>query len=177
MITPDFAVKTSDFDESSLMACKDTLSPGEIVGRLSAGKAQAVFEALGGGRENLVIGGDTVVVSPEGEIFGIPRDRDDAFRMLSALSGRTHRVITGITLTNGREETFTSTTFVTFYPLSRGEIEDYLDTDEPYDKAGGYGVQSLGGLFVEKIDGDYYNVVGLPVAKLQRELEKFLNAL
>ena len=172
MITTDFVVRVPVFDEGPIMAAG--LSPEETVRRLSAGKAAAALDAFSREGE-LFISGDTVVVSPDGEIMGKPKDRADAARMLRALSGRTHQVITGITLAApGRMETFSVTTSVTFYHLSQQEIEDYLDTGEPFDKAGGYGIQGLGGLLVKEIQGDYYNVVGLPVAALFRAWKRFL---
>lgn len=172
MITTDFVVRVPVFDEGPIMSAG--LSPEETVRRLSAGKAAAALDAFSREGE-LFISGDTVVVSPDGEIMGKPKDRADAARMLRALSGRTHQVITGITLAApGRMETFSVTTSVTFYHLSQQEIEDYLDTGEPFDKAGGYGIQGLGGLLVKEIRGDYYNVVGLPVAALSRAWKRFL---
>ena len=128
-----------------------------------------------------MIGGDTVVVSPDGEIMGKPADRADGARMLRRLSGATHQVITAVALLarmedgTERERVFSVSTDVTFYPLSDEEIERYLDSGEPFDKAGAYGIQGLGGLLVEKINGDYNNVVGLPVAKLYRELDMLMN--
>ena len=120
----------------------------------------------------VVIGADTSVIFGD-EILGKPRDREDAKRMLKMLSGNTHKVITGCTgVKNGVCDSFSVTTEVEFLGLTDKEIEDYLNTDEPYDKAGSYGIQGLGGLFVNSIKGDYFNVVGLPVAHLKRFLEK-----
>lgn len=117
-----------------------------------------------------VIGCDTVVAICE-EALGKPKDRADAVRMLSMLSGVRHSVFTGVCVkTASGEQTFVSETGVWFYPLSDTEIFAYADTDEPYDKAGAYGIQGKGGLFVEKIEGDYNNVVGLPVSRLMRIL-------
>ena len=182
-ITPDFTVKVSRFDEAPLMAQAGSVPPEELVKALSAGKAgearvrkslQQVWEELGAPAEGLVIGGDTVVVSPDGEVFGIPEDREDAARMLRALSGRTHRVSTGVTIL-GREGTrsFSATTLVEFYPLDEGDIAAYLDTGEPFDKAGAYGIQGAGSLLVRGIRGSFDNVVGLPAAALLRELAAF----
>ena len=120
----------------------------------------------------VVIGADTSVILGN-EILGKPRDREDAKRMLKMLSGNTHKVITGCAVVkNGVCDSFSVTTEVEFLGLTDKEIEDYLNTDEPYDKAGSYGIQGLGGLFVNSIKGDYFNVVGLPVAHLKRFLEK-----
>ena len=171
LITEDFTVRVSHFDERPLMAKAGSLSPEELVKALSAGKAQAVLAEC---PDALVIGGDTVVVSPDGEIFGIPRDRADAARMLRALSGQIHRVVTGMTICgDGSAFSFAVSTDVEFYPLSETEIAAYLDTGEPFDKAGGYGIQGYGGLLVRGIRGSYDNVVGLPAAELNRNLRKF----
>ena len=171
LITEDFTVRVSHFDEGPLMAKAESLSPEELVKALSAGKAQAVLAEC---PDALVIGGDTVVVSPDGEIFGIPRDRADAARMLRALSGQIHRVVTGMTICgDGSAFSFAVSTDVEFYPLSETEIAAYLDTGEPFDKAGGYGIQGYGGLLVRGIRGSYDNVVGLPAAELSRNLRKF----
>lgn len=179
MILPEFTVHPSQFDESSLMT--SGLSAEETVQELSRHKALDVYNTIC--IENTernysfcVIGGDTVVVSPDGEIMGKPADRADGARMLRALSSATHRVITAVAILmrtadgKEREKVFSVITEVTFYPLSEQEIERYLDSGEPFDKAGAYGIQGLGGLLVEKINGDYNNVVGLPVARLYREL-------
>lgn len=170
-LTEDFQVVASSFNEAPLMHA--SLSPEELVLSLSEGKARAIQNVP----ENaVVIGGDTVVVSPEGTVFGIPKDREDAFSMLLALSGRTHRVVTGVTLLqNARCRRFFVTTEVEFYPLSEEEILWYLETGEPFDKAGAYGIQGKGSLLVREIRGDYANVVGLPVAELARNLQSFLN--
>lgn len=169
---PEFSVMVPEFDEGPVMAAG--LCPEETVRRLSLGKALAARERFGAIPERVYISGDTVVVSPEGEIMGKPRDRADAKRMLGILSGRTHRVITAVTLVGvDRERAFTVTTEVDFYPLTEREIEAYLDTGEPFDKAGAYGIQGAGGLFVRGIRGDYFNVVGLPVAELWRALKTF----
>lgn len=171
LITEDFTVRVSHFDERPLMAKAGSLAPEELVKALSAGKAQAVLAEC---PDALVIGGDTVVVSPSAEIFGIPRDREDAARMLRALSGRSHRVVTGMTICgDGSAFSFAVSTDVEFYPLSETEIAAYLDTGEPFDKAGGYGIQGYGGLLVRGIRGSYDNVVGLPAAELSRNLRKF----
>ena len=169
-ITPDFFVEVSSFDEAPLMA--ESHPPNGLVRRLSAGKAAEVYSRLGEPVDLMVIGGDTVVVSPDGEIFGKPADRVDAKRMLSALSGRVHQVITGVSLFGlGREPlSFAVSTEVEFYPLTQEEINWYLDTGEPFDKAGAYGIQGRGGLLIRGISGDYDNVVGLPVSALARAL-------
>ncbi len=127
--------------------------------------------------EALVIGADTGVFY-NGEMLGKPESKEDAKRMLTLLSGKTHTVITGCCLCkNGKSMTFSEKTAVTFYPLTEEEIDAYIATDECDDKAGSYGIQGKGGLFVKEIMGDYYNVVGLPVARLKREIDRFLNIM
>ncbi len=122
----------------------------------------------------LVIGADTGVFI-DGKMLGKPQDRNDATKMLRSLSGRTHKVITGCCLQKGeRQISFSEVTHVTFYPLSETEIADYVATGEPDDKAGAYGIQGKGMLLVKGIEGDYFNVVGLPVARLARAIKEFL---
>ncbi len=152
-----FTVQAADVDE--------TLSPGltarEQVERLSRLKAQAVAETLT--EDAVILSADTVVVL-DGRLLGKPRDPADAERMLTALSGRSHRVLTGVTVwTSAGMRTQCEETEVYFRALDREEIQAYVATGEPMDKAGAYGIQGYGALFVEKLVGDYYNVVGLPV--------------
>ena len=117
-----------------------------------------------------VIGADTSVIL-RNEILGKPKDRDDARKMLLNLSGRVHKVITGCTVVkNGEIKSFSVVSRVKFQKLSKAEIEAYLDTDEPYDKAGSYAVQGRAGAFVQWIKGDYFNIVGLPIARLKKYL-------
>lgn len=119
----------------------------------------------------VILAADTVV-SLDHRILEKPADRTAALEMLRLLSGRTHEVVTGVTiLTDEREETFTVTTKVRFCTIPESWMLSYVATDEPYDKAGGYGIQGIGGLFVEAIDGDYYNVVGLPINPISRRLD------
>ena len=172
LITEEFSVMVPEFDESEVMAAG--MPADKTVELLALGKAKAARDTFGAVPERVYVGGDTVVVSPEGEIMGKPRDREDAVRMLKNLSGTTHRVITGVALVSDeKEHSFSVSTEVTFFHLSDEEIAAYVDSDEPYDKAGAYGIQVRGGLFVEKISGDYTNVVGLPIAVLNKELRKF----
>ena len=120
----------------------------------------------------LVIGCDTSVVI-DGKILNKPRSTNDARTMMQLLSGRKHKVITGCCLCYmGKTKSFSETTEVEFYPLTEKEIEEYINTAEPYDKAGGYGIQGKGALLIEKINGDYFNVVGLPVSRLNQEMKK-----
>ncbi len=138
------------------------LVPEEKSAKLASLKAMYAANAMESG---LIIGADTIVVDGS-EILGKPKDRADAKRMLTELSGKRHRVITGLSLVDaGQNKTYSHSeiTYVYFRELSEKDIETYLDTDEPYDKAGAYGIQGHAGLFVEKIEGCYFNVVGFPV--------------
>lgn len=146
------------------------LAPSELVSRLSALKAQAVGERAGA--DALIIAADTVV-AVDGAVLGKPADELEAFKMLSTLSGGRHQVYTGVTVLRGSgQETCCEVTDVSFRELSEGEIEDYIRTGEPMDKAGAYGIQGYGALFIEGIRGDYYNVMGLPVCRLGGMLER-----
>ncbi len=143
------------------------------VARVSRLKAEGVCREPG----DIVIGADTIVVC-DGQRLGKPIDKADAFRMLTLLSGKCHQVMTGVTvLQGGCFHSFTEVTNVYFRPLSQEEIRRYIRTGEPMDKAGAYGIQGGAGLFVEKIEGDYYNVVGLPICKLSQVLQKIAPAL
>ena len=167
-ITDDFEVIVSDADE----LLPEDIAPEQAPVYLSALKARAVASSR---PDRVVIGADTVVLLG-GRILGKPRDKDDAFQMLRALSGRIHTVVTGCCIIDGkRERAFGEKTLVEFYPLSDREIEDYIATGDPFDKAGSYGIQGRGGLFVKGIEGDFFNVMGLPVARLNRELRDFLS--
>lgn len=146
------------------------ISPEEAVMRLSAQKARNVARECA--PEDVVIGADTIVWY-DGRILGKPRDEQDAARMLSSLSGNTHTVYTGVTVIRG--ETALSAaeeTKVRFRRLSGGEIDGYIKTGEPMDKAGAYGAQGLAALFVEGIEGDFFNVMGLPVCRLGKMLKE-----
>ncbi len=175
-----FDVITADVDENVSAEGK---TPPMIVEEISRRKALAVYEricqgqpAVGGAVESpsedtLIIAADTVVCS-EGEILGKPHSRADAKRMLEGYSGKTHSVISAVTTVrfNGADapkiESFHDISYVTFKKMTDKEIEYYLDTDEPYDKAGAYAVQGFASLFIERIEGSFYNIVGLPVQKL-----------
>lgn len=166
----DFEIVVSDADETS-----DVTDPAELTKELSKRKGRAVAKLLENqGRldgETIIISADTVVAC-DGEILEKPRDRDDAYRMLRMLSGRSHEVVSGITLICGdREESAYSVTKVCFKELSDKEIWKYIDSGEPFDKAGAYAVQGLAALFVERIEGCYFGVVGLSV-NLFNELHK-----
>lgn len=161
-----FEKRIADTDES----LSADLSPAAAVEILAQRKGRAVFRAA----DEVVLAADTVVALDE-RILGKPKDANDAKAMLRALSGRTHSVFTGVYITDGeREFVFHVQTRVTFYPLTDEEIDAYVQSGEPMDKAGAYGIQGRGALFVEKIDGDYLNVVGLPLAKTARILKEVL---
>lgn len=140
---------------------------------LSRQKAEEIAEKIADGiadEDVLVLGADTVVVY-EGKILGKPKDESDARAMLSMLNGRTHSVFTGVTvivMKNGTSQihSFYEETEVSMYPMTDAQISYYIRTGEPMDKAGAYGIQGKGAVFIEKIHGDYNNVVGLPVAKI-----------
>lgn len=143
----------------------------ETVKLLSLRKASAVLPLCEKG--DVVIAADTVVAA-DGDILGKPADREEAFSMLRELSGREHTVYTGVTITDGDKcVSFVESTSVVFYELSDDEIYSYIDTGEPFDKAGAYGIQGRGCVLVQKIDGDYFNVMGLPIARTVRELNNF----
>ena len=148
--------------------------PDEVVMELSRQKAEDIASRHTG-EDVVVIGADTVVAI-DGNILGKPKDEADAVRMIASFQGKAHQVYTGVTLLlrqNGAEteKSFFEKTEVVFYPMSEQEIDAYVRTGEPMDKAGAYGIQGRSAVFVEKIDGDYSNVVGLPLARLYQELK------
>ena len=150
--------------------------PVEVVRELSRQKAQDVADQMEKehpGHDMVVLGADTIVVY-KGRILGKPADRDDAEKMLHMLQGNTHRVYTGVTLIGkGKSVTFAEETKVTMYPVSHEEITWYIETKEPDDKAGSYAVQGLGARFIQKIEGDYNNVVGLPAGRIYQILRNW----
>lgn len=151
--------------------------PEEAVSQLAKDKAAWVAQTLGEcEEETLVIGADTIVVF-EDKILGKPSDETDAQQTLEKLQGNTHQVYTGVSVFEKKggewiDHTFYESTDVTFYPVSKEEIRDYIATGEPMDKAGSYGIQGLFGIYVKGICGDYNNVVGLPAARLFYEMKK-----
>ena len=160
-----FTVRPADIDETMNPAA----DPAEEVGRLSARKAAAVTAEP----DTLVIAADTIVCM-ENRILGKPANEAQALKMLRSLSGRTHEVLTGVTVAGGgRTLTHVERTRVRFRPCRDEELRAYIATGEPMDKAGAYGIQGLAALFVEAIEGDYYNVVGLPLCALNGMLEQF----
>ncbi len=164
-----FEIITADADESGSIR-----SPGELVKTLAARKGRAVIEKMG--RESLddtlIIACDTLVYADE-EFLGKPRDRADAYRMLKKLSGKCHSVISGLYLFwGGCEAGAYAETKVFFDRLSVEEMENYISSDEPYDKAGGYAVQGRASLYINRLEGDYFNVVGMPVNLLYKTLRE-----
>ena len=163
----NFTVHPADIDETFA----PELTPAETVTELAGKKAEAVCKAEPKGR--IIVACDTVVAA-DGRIFGKPAGAGEAADMLRALSGRTHEVFSGLTVrTHARVVSACECTRVTFRSLSEAEISAYIRTGEPFDKAGAYGIQGMGALLVERIDGDYYNVVGLPVCRLMLLLRAF----
>lgn len=155
--------------------------PGKVVEQLSAQKAEAVAGSLGEPEETLVIGADTVVAA-ENTILGKPADAAKAAEMLRLLAGRTHAVYTGVTLilrgASGEtaRKTFHERTDVSFYPMEEAEIRQYVATGDCMDKAGAYGIQGFCARYISGINGDYNNVVGLPVGRLYQEIKEWLDA-
>lgn len=167
----DFQVITGSGEEH----IRET-EPSRIVEELSAEKAFQVAETISEEEGTVVIGADTIV-SFQGKILGKPSDKADSRKTLEMLQGNTHQVYTGVTIAfflEGRwqRRSFSECTDVTFYPVSEEEIEAYVETGDPADKAGSYGIQGPFGIYVKEIRGDYHNVVGLPVARLLYEGKK-----
>jgi len=157
-------VRPAEVDES--------MRHGEDARRYVERLARAKAEAVECGPDDVVLGADTVVVV-EGEVLGKPSDAADARRMLERLAGRDHEVMTGICLRNrGTAAEDVETTRVRFVPLSEEEVEEYVASGEPMDKAGAYAIQGLASKFIDRIEGCYFNVVGLPVAKVYSHLRR-----
>lgn len=161
-----FTVRVADIDE----AMDPSLPPYDEVARVSRRKAETICRD----QDDIVIAADTIVVC-DGQVLGKPTDPQDACRMLRLLSGRAHQVMTGLSVLQGdRCICCTEVTDVYFRPLTDELIENYVATGEPMDKAGSYGIQGGAALFAEKLSGDYYNVMGLPVCRLAQILEQLL---
>ena len=170
-VIEDFNVLVSDFDEKSIPQ-KDSIS--KYVEQIALGKAKDVASKLKEG--NIVIAADTIV-EINGEVLGKPRDKDEAFKILSKLSGNTHRVFTGLVLINTTTNKIlvsTESTEVIFSKLNEKDISKYIESGEPMDKAGAYGIQGKGGVFIERISGCYYNVVGLPLNRLDKMIKEII---
>ncbi len=162
-----FDIITADADESS-----DITNPDKLVTTLAERKGRAVVEKLDDKSDRLVIACDTLVYA-DGEFLGKPKDRSDAERMIKLLSGKKHLVVSGIYLClNGKEVTAAAQTGVVFDEMTDSEIAEYINSPEPYDKAGGYAVQGLASVYISGLEGDYFNVVGLPVNLLCKTLKK-----
>lgn len=145
-------------------------APNEVVMELASIKAKDIYKKSE--KQSMIVGADTVVAY-QGQILGKPTDKADAKRMLTMLSGQTHEVYTGVCLIeDGEAKTFYEETKVTFYEISEDEIERYIETGEPMDKAGSYGIQGKAAVFIKGIEGDYYNVVGFPIARFLQEITK-----
>lgn len=160
-----FTSRSPNVDESQIT----TNDPIEKVKQLAMLKAENVPI----NHDEVILAADTVVAYKQ-TIFEKPNNKKQAYQMISALSGDVHDVFTGVMIRSCKERTvFVERTRVEFWPLSTNEIEWYVSSKDPYDKAGAYGIQSLGALLVKQINGDYYNVVGLPISRVVRELRKF----
>lgn len=180
----DFRVVVSDVEEKITKTI-----PEEIVEELSCQKAEAVCRSLTGDEDVLVIGADTIVAY-DGRILGKPANEEEAVRMLQLLQGSTHEVYTGVTLVCRRStmadsaehaegaetviRTFHEATKVHFYPMTEQDIRGYVSTKDPLDKAGAYGIQGFCARYISGIEGDYNNVVGLPVGRLYQEIKEWL---
>lgn len=166
-IYTEFEIAAADIDESVPLGMKNEDAPEY----LSREKAKAISASP----DSLIIAADTIVIL-EGEILGKPSDKEDAKKMLRSLSGKDHKVITGCSLRQGsRLRSFSVESTVTFYALTDSEINAYVNSGASNGKAGAYGIQDLGSLFVKEIHGDYYNIVGLPIAKLNQEIKEFIS--
>lgn len=161
----EFEISETNADES----VSDNTSPFDMPVLISKIKANAVkFN-----ENEVILAADTIVIS-SGKAFGKPKDKNDAIKMLKTLSGKTHNVATGITIkSKSKEKSFSVITKVSFFKLSNEEIEKYVNSNEPYDKAGAYGIQGKAALFIKKINGDYLNVVGLPISQIYKALAEF----
>jgi septum formation protein len=158
-------VKSADIDERYLSG----ETPREHAERLARGKATKIQDA---GGDTVVIGSDTIVVV-DGDVLGKPRDAADAKRMLRRLAGRTHTVITAVAVAvDGRVESSVEEVEVTFHPVTDAEIDRYIATGEPMDKAGAYGIQGFGATIVARVEGDYFAVMGMPLQLLVRLLAR-----
>lgn len=161
-----FTIRKPDVDESEIL----TLDPSEKVKQLAKLKGQAVTLL---NNNEVILSADTVV-SYQDNIFEKPKNENEARQMLSSLSDSSHDVYTGVMIRSAQKDIiFVERTEVEFLPLSQSEIDWYISTNEPFDKAGGYGIQEIGAMFVKRINGDYFNVVGLPISKVCQELRGF----
>ncbi|MBQ8996089.1 MAG: septum formation protein Maf [Oscillospiraceae bacterium] len=164
-IIPSFQTIDANFDEREVHISK----PDELCLELAKNKALSVYKRY---PTSCVIGSDTMVAS-DGKLLGKPHSREEAYDMLASLSGKTHSVFTGVFIASPNyKDGFVCETLVHFIPLTDQMICDYIDTDEPYDKAGGYSIQGGASKFCDQLIGDYYNVMGLPVSALYQKLRE-----
>ncbi len=161
----DFDIMPCDADETY----DDFLSPVQVVEHLARQKAEIVSKMVS---DCVVIGSDTIV-SIDGIILGKPGNKDEAYSMIKKLSGSWHEVITGICMyENDKHIIEHEITKVHFVDMSETEIAEYISTDEPYDKAGAYGIQGIAGMYIDSVQGDFYNIMGFPMAKVRNMLKK-----
>ena len=161
----EFDVMPSDAQEITTKT-----APTDVVMELASIKAKDIYKKSE--KQSMIVGADTVVAY-QGQILGKPTDEADAKRMLTMLSGQTHEVYTGVcVIEDGKTKTFYEETKVTFYEISDEQIDYYIKTGEPMDKAGSYGIQGKAAVFIKGIEGDYYNVVGFPIARFLQEITK-----
>ena len=161
----EFDVMPSDAQEITTKT-----APNEVVMELASIKAKDIYKKSE--KQSMIVGADTVVAY-QGQILGKPTDEADAKRMLTMLSGQTHEVYTGVcVIEDGKTKTFYEETKVTFYEISDEQIDYYIKTGEPMDKAGSYGIQGKAAVFIKGIEGDYYTVVGFPIARFLQEITK-----
>jgi len=160
----DFVVKESNQAED----LPTNLPFHQMAEKIALAKAQVIADIY---PNDIVIGADTIVVI-DNIILGKPINKEDAQRMLKLLSGRTHQVITGVVIIKGKEKIiFSDTTNVSFYPMTDKEINDYIESEQVYDKAGSYAIQGSACKYISHISGDYYNVMGMPIARLYQHLK------
>lgn len=166
----EFTIDTSNTFEESM---DEDVQPSQIPVLMAKGKSHGFHRPLD--ENEVLVTADTVVLV-DGKVLGKPHSREQAIDMLRELSGKTHEVVTAVTIRdNQKETTFTDSTFVTFQPLEESEIEYYIDRYKPFDKAGSYGVQEwIGYVAISRLEGSFYNVMGFPVHKVYKELQAFI---
>lgn len=167
MLNIPFEIIVADIDEK--INNKNNLRME--IERISFLKAMKIFND---NKDSIVIGSDTIVTI-NNEILGKPKDKQEAKHMLSLLSNNVHQVITAVTILSNKEsETFSTISDVYFNDMSEKEIDEYIETNEPIDKAGAYAIQGIGAKFINKINGDYYSIMGLPLSELNKRIQKYL---
>lgn len=167
LLNLDYEIQASDIEEINDLS----LSHEELVMDLAFQKANAIFKD---NKDALVLGFDTLVII-DNLILGKPKDEEEAKHFLQILSGKTHKVLTGCAMIKkGYSRSFHTQSLVTFWDLTEKEIDDYIKTKEPMDKAGAYGIQDHGSIFIKDISGDYFTIVGFPISRINQELKKIL---